>query len=311
MLTICGFGLANCYDIMDLAGAIADDYQLLVYSTGDGPYEIEILYNDEQNRMNNSVIDGTAQAGTTTAYEIQVASGEVNAQALRKISISSSADVINTESSSTITVKIVEGNNIPLQNQQISFNATLGTIPDSAYTDEDGNATVEFTSGQDVGTSRITAQADSIGSFIDVIINNENLPTTPLPSYGGGFGLGVLILILAVGGISLFVMKNQAKKKYRLPNELRRAILVDTAGRQINVTSTNYTIGRLSNCSFYLNDRTVSRLHARIRHAQDHWFIQDMGSSGGTYVNGAPVSAAMLKNGDRIRIGKTEFIFRS
>jgi len=60
-----------------------------------------------------------------------------------------------------------------------------------------------------------------------------------------------------------------------------------------------------------LADLAVSRQHARLRFAKGRWFIQDVGSHGGTYVNNIRINAVELHHGDRIRIGTTEFEFHS
>jgi pSer/pThr/pTyr-binding forkhead associated (FHA) protein len=69
-------------------------------------------------------------------------------------------------------------------------------------------------------------------------------------------------------------------------------------------------IGRSASCNLRLADRAVSRHHARIRYAQGRWYLQDLGSSGGIYVNDVRETAKSLDNGDRIRIGSSEFEFR-
>jgi pSer/pThr/pTyr-binding forkhead associated (FHA) protein len=80
---------------------------------------------------------------------------------------------------------------------------------------------------------------------------------------------------------------------------------------QLPLTKASLLIGRGSACDLRLDDRSVSRQHARLRYAQGAWFIQDQGSRGGTYVNGAPVTACRLNSGDVIKIGNTSLIFRA
>lgn len=71
-----------------------------------------------------------------------------------------------------------------------------------------------------------------------------------------------------------------------------------------------FIIGRSASCQLPLSDRAVSRQHARLRFANGRWFIQDMQSSGGTFVNNRRVDAAGLNPGDRIRVGSAELEFR-
>ncbi|MBE7474905.1 MAG: FHA domain-containing protein [Anaerolineales bacterium] len=64
-----------------------------------------------------------------------------------------------------------------------------------------------------------------------------------------------------------------------------------------------------------IEDREVSRAHARIIHRNGQYFIQDLGSATGTSVNGVRLNASqemMLKNGAEIAIGpKVKFQFFS
>lgn len=58
-----------------------------------------------------------------------------------------------------------------------------------------------------------------------------------------------------------------------------------------------------------VGDPTASRRHARIYAAGAGWAIEDLGSSNGTFVNGARATGQMLNPGDLIRIGGTELRF--
>ena len=67
------------------------------------------------------------------------------------------------------------------------------------------------------------------------------------------------------------------------------------------------TVGRASGCQVALpEDRYVSQLHARIfRRDGRHW-LEDLGSTNGTYLNAQAVSAPVaLRRGDRVQIGRT------
>lgn len=65
------------------------------------------------------------------------------------------------------------------------------------------------------------------------------------------------------------------------------------------------TIGRDSVCELQIPDPTVSSKHARIFFSHDQWWVEDFGSSNGSYLNGILVStAAVLTIGDQLRLGK-------
>lgn len=59
-----------------------------------------------------------------------------------------------------------------------------------------------------------------------------------------------------------------------------------------------------------VRDFEVSRQHARLQRHADGWELVDLGSKNGTYVNGMPVTSAMLVDGDLIETGGAMFIYR-
>lgn len=83
------------------------------------------------------------------------------------------------------------------------------------------------------------------------------------------------------------------------------------AGRRITLDRSSVHLGRSTACDVVLEDSTVSRQHARIDQKGGHYVVTDVGSLNGTYVNRSPVSrAAVLNDGDEIRIGIFRLIFR-
>ena len=62
-------------------------------------------------------------------------------------------------------------------------------------------------------------------------------------------------------------------------------------------------VGRSSDLDMVLVDDMVSRKHARINMQQDQIWIEDLGSTNGTFVNGEKIKRARLKEGDRVLIG--------
>ena len=66
------------------------------------------------------------------------------------------------------------------------------------------------------------------------------------------------------------------------------------------------TIGRAPDCTLVLDDAYVSQKHARIYPRNDGYFVEDLGSTNGTYLNRQRLtSAAELRRGDRVKVGKT------
>ncbi len=63
------------------------------------------------------------------------------------------------------------------------------------------------------------------------------------------------------------------------------------------------TIGRDPDCDVVLDDRQVSRLHARIVWREDHYELEDMSSKNGTHLNGRELTGPQpLHDGDEIQI---------
>jgi predicted component of type VI protein secretion system len=63
------------------------------------------------------------------------------------------------------------------------------------------------------------------------------------------------------------------------------------------------TIGRNPDCNIILDDRQVSRVHARIAWRGDHYEVEDLGSKNGTHLNGRDIVGSLpLRDGDEIQI---------
>jgi pSer/pThr/pTyr-binding forkhead associated (FHA) protein len=69
------------------------------------------------------------------------------------------------------------------------------------------------------------------------------------------------------------------------------------------------TIGRDPESDIFLNDMTVSRMHAVIEQIGSTVTVTDAGSLNGTYVNGVLVDSAELDHGDAVQIGTFQMAF--
>ena len=67
-------------------------------------------------------------------------------------------------------------------------------------------------------------------------------------------------------------------------------------------------IGRSKKCTLVLEDKKVSREHAKLERADGVWTIADCKSGNGTRVNGGKVEAHVLALQDIIRIGDAELV---
>jgi pSer/pThr/pTyr-binding forkhead associated (FHA) protein len=65
-------------------------------------------------------------------------------------------------------------------------------------------------------------------------------------------------------------------------------------------------IGRADSCQVRLEDTYASQHHARLSARDGSWFLEDLGSTNGTYLNDRRVQASQqVRSGDVVRIGKT------
>ncbi|MEI6534204.1 MAG: adenylate/guanylate cyclase domain-containing protein [Verrucomicrobiaceae bacterium] len=69
-------------------------------------------------------------------------------------------------------------------------------------------------------------------------------------------------------------------------------------------------IGRSDDASIKLDDNGVSRQHATIRCEGSHYWLVDLGSANGTYVNDSAITnARVLRDGDRVQFGANMLLF--
>ncbi|HUT36463.1 MAG TPA: FHA domain-containing serine/threonine-protein kinase [Planctomycetota bacterium] len=69
-------------------------------------------------------------------------------------------------------------------------------------------------------------------------------------------------------------------------------------------------VGRSADSVIQIHDAKISRHHCEIRSTPDGYFVRDLGSKNGTFVNGARIAEARLRNGDRIQAGLAHLLFR-
>lgn len=83
-----------------------------------------------------------------------------------------------------------------------------------------------------------------------------------------------------------------------------------TAGTTIPLDAPVGTIGRRADNTSVLDDLTVSRGHARISREAGAVIVTDLGSAGGTRVNGTTATGPfVLRHGDRITFGSVAAVF--
>jgi pSer/pThr/pTyr-binding forkhead associated (FHA) protein len=82
-------------------------------------------------------------------------------------------------------------------------------------------------------------------------------------------------------------------------------------GETVSLDDAPLLIGRGSDAAIRLDDDYVSTRHARIASSGEQWFVEDLGSTNGTYVGAHRLTQpTTLQVGSQIRIGKTTLELR-
>ena len=68
-------------------------------------------------------------------------------------------------------------------------------------------------------------------------------------------------------------------------------------------------LGRAEDCGLVLADESCSRQHAELVERDGAWWVRDLGSSNGTFVNGDRVEEKALNDGDHLRFGSVQFTY--
>jgi pSer/pThr/pTyr-binding forkhead associated (FHA) protein len=77
-------------------------------------------------------------------------------------------------------------------------------------------------------------------------------------------------------------------------------------GETVSLDGAPLLIGRGTDAAIRLDDDYVSTRHARIAANQDQWYVEDLGSTNGTYVGTTRITQpTTLTLGSQVRIGKT------
>src|SRR5262249_8198613 len=80
-------------------------------------------------------------------------------------------------------------------------------------------------------------------------------------------------------------------------------------GQEIELLPDPQTVGRGSSCNIKIGDAGVSSKHAKIWCEDGVFFVMDLGSTNGTFVNDRDVDRERLEDGDTVTFGMTKAQF--
>lgn len=127
------------------------------------------------------------------------------------------------------------------------------------------------------------------------------------------FILVIYLFMLAIIRLIYLDIKNMYSTNEETGSYLKlinRKEMIPYKIKEEYVLNDKITIGRGSQNIIVLRDPYVSKEHAKIVEDENKYFLEDLNSANGTYLNNQKVlDVTMLKNGDRIKLGQIEFLF--
>lgn len=89
------------------------------------------------------------------------------------------------------------------------------------------------------------------------------------------------------------------------PPSLTLQGIIDGEEKPLRFKTAIISIGRDPGCDYVLDNTTVSAMHARLSYRQSQWWLEDLRSTNGTYLNQEPViDPVVIASGDQIRCGQ-------
>lgn len=123
--------------------------------------------------------------------------------------------------------------------------------------------------------------------------------------------------ILTFGGVTMLfqcadALNEQSRSALRkAPRTVDKAVFIDVATqRPYYLKQKGCMIGRDPECAIHLEDRSVSKEHARVYMTAKGWAVEDLGSSNGTRLNGRVLhQPQLIFDEDRLTFGAVTVIF--
>ena len=88
-----------------------------------------------------------------------------------------------------------------------------------------------------------------------------------------------------------------------------RPFLILEGQRHVNLLQPMVSIGRALDNDVIIEDPRISRHHAQLRRRYGRYVLYDLGSSGGTQINGYPIEECVLHSGDIISFAHIQVIY--
>lgn len=153
------------------------------------------------------------------------------------------------------------------------------------------------------GATYILRDSSRNGTFI----NGERVRQAQLRD-GDQVRIGANVLLVHLSsGVATGLISCKLTAPNRLPPVIELKPHIVVKGLEEGVTQPfsedSVTIGRRADNQIAIDADNISRRHVAIERRDEHYFIRDLGSANGTYLNDQKTDLAQLNDGDRLRIG--------
>jgi hypothetical protein len=118
------------------------------------------------------------------------------------------------------------------------------------------------------------------------------------------------VLVTAEGrGLAPSATQTMTPVRAAAPPPAPKAFLIVDGDRTLVLSKAVISLGRRFDNDIVVDDARVSRAHAQLRLRFGRYVVYDLGSTGGTYVNGIKVEECVLRAGDVISLGGIPLIY--
>jgi pSer/pThr/pTyr-binding forkhead associated (FHA) protein len=126
--------------------------------------------------------------------------------------------------------------------------------------------------------------------------------------------LRILLASLLYGffGLAIYTLLRDLRQQgdllaARQPPPLTLTGLLENHALSHRYNKPEVILGREPGCDFPLDDKTVSSRHARLSYHHQQWWLEDLASTNGTFLNSEAITTpVVITHGDELRLGHIE-----
>jgi pSer/pThr/pTyr-binding forkhead associated (FHA) protein len=138
---------------------------------------------------------------------------------------------------------------------------------------------------------------------------NGNLIRTHWLHHGDEIEIGLVRFLYLLPGKPV-ERHLDAFQNRRMAHERRFTLVAERGGKEWEIEPLPFTIGRGEDNDLPLEDESLSNQHARFLMEDHHLFLEDLGSTNGTYLRGRRIDKARVGHGAEVEIGRLFFLVR-